>query len=69
MELIFSTWQKARNPIVHDTTRADRTEDQFKESVINESRIAGAINILLLKLFGYSGLMRESAFEEKYRKI
>ncbi len=49
--------------------RAERTEEQLKESVTNESRIAGAINVILLKLFGYSGLMRASAFEEKYRKV
>jgi len=31
LELVFKTWQKARNPLVHSTRRADRTEDQFKE--------------------------------------
>jgi len=66
---IFRTWQHARNPLVHDTARAHRTEDHWKELSLNESRIAGAINILLLKLFGYSGLMKTSAFEESYRTL
>jgi hypothetical protein len=45
------------------------SEDELKASIINESQIAGAINILLLKLFGYSGHMRHSAFEDGYRQI
>ncbi len=69
MELIFKTWKQARNPLVHETARAERTEPQIKQWTINESRIAGAINIILLKLFGYSGSMRASVFEDKYRKI
>ena len=67
---IFKTWKDARNPLVHDTSRAYRTEDEWKELALNESRIAGAINVLLLKLFGYSGMMRASAFEENgYRTL
>ena len=69
MEVVFSTWKKARNPIVHDKMRSNISEDEQKVATINESRIAGAINILLLKLFGYSGWMRSSTFEDKYREI
>ena len=69
MEIVFNTWKSARNPIVHDKMRANISEDELKEATINESRIAGAINILLLKLFGYSGWMRSSTFEDKYREI
>jgi len=69
LENIFKTWQHARNRLVHDTPRAHRTEDQWKELALNESRIAGAINVLLLKLFGYSGLMKASTFEERYRTL
>jgi len=46
-----------------------RSEDDLKEISLAESRIAGAINILLLKLFGYSGYIRHSAFEDGYRQI
>ena len=69
MENIYTTWSRARNPLVHDKARAETTEDKLKESVKHESKIAGAINILLLKLFGYSGWLRHSALEDGYRQI
>jgi aromatic ring hydroxylase len=69
MELVFKTWQRARNPSVHQSKYATRSEDDLKEISLAESRIAGAINILLLKLFGYSGYIRHSAFEDGYRQI
>jgi len=69
MENIYSTWSRARHPLVHEKPRAETTEDKLKESVRNESQIAGGINILLLKLFGYSGWLRHSALEDGYRKI
>lgn len=69
MELVFVLWKNARNPLVHEATRAERSEEHFKQSAINESRIAGAINVILLKLFGYAGVMRASVFEDQYRTI
>jgi hypothetical protein len=69
MEVVFETWKLARNRLVHDKRRAEQSEDEVRESILNESRIAGAINILVLKLVGYSGWMRSSAFEDKYRQI
>ena len=69
MELVFKTWQRARNPSIHQSKYATRSEDDLKEISLAESRIAGAINILLLKLFGYSGYIRHSAFEDGYRQI
>jgi hypothetical protein len=69
MELILKTWNQARHPAIHQSEYATRTEDDLKESTFAESRIAGAINILLLKLFGYSGPVSESALEDKYKKI
>jgi hypothetical protein len=69
MELVFKTWQQARHPGVHHSEYATRTEDDLREISLAESRVAGAINILLLKLFGYSGYMRHSAFEDGYRQI
>lgn len=69
MELIFEAWKNARNPLVHRGEYGNRSEDEVKEIRIAESRIAGAINILSLKLFGYSGYMRHSTFEDGYRQI
>jgi hypothetical protein len=69
MELVFKTWQQARHPSVHHSEYATRSEDDLKQVNLAESRIAGAINILLLKLFGYSGYMRHSAYEGGYRQI
>jgi hypothetical protein len=69
MDNIFKTWKRARHPLVHSKARAEISEDEQKAAVLNESRIAGAINILLLKLFGYSGHMRHSTFEDGYRQI
>lgn len=69
LEHIVTTWKRARNPLVHGKARAEMSEDEFRASVLTESQIAGAINILLLKLFGYSGHMRHSAFEDGYRQI
>jgi len=69
MKIIFNIWSTARNSLVHDRTRADREDEEWKKLITDESQIAGAINILLLKLFGYSGQMRCSAIEEKYRQI
>jgi hypothetical protein len=69
MEKTFKTWKRARHPIAHEKRRAEMPENKIKESIIQESQVAGAINILLLKLFGYSGYVRHSAFEEGYRQI
>ena len=69
MEALFKTWKNARNLLVHHKERAGQSEDEVRNSVLDESRIAGVINILLLKLFGYSGWVRSSAFEDKYRQI
>ncbi len=69
MEVIFKTWQKVRDPLIHGNSRANQSETESKDSMIAESQIAGAMNILFLKLFGYSGKMCASAFEDKYRQI
>jgi hypothetical protein len=69
MEKFFKTWKGARNPLIHGKLRSDISEDDQKASAINESQIAGAINILLLKLIGYTGPMRYSTFEDGYRQI
>jgi len=69
MEDVFKTWQKARDPLVHGKGRANLSEADRKDLMLAESRIAGAINILVLKTVGYSGKMSASVFEGKYRQI
>lgn len=69
MELVFKTWQEIRHVSVHHSGYATRSDAELKKTNLAESRIAGAINMLLLKLFGYSGYMRHSAFEDGYRQI
>jgi hypothetical protein len=63
----LDSWIKRRNPLSHG--RWDSTSEDF----IDQSRIAGAINILVLKLMGYSGRMRAVAIGrdvgETYRSI
>lgn len=69
MQPVFRTWKTNRNSLLHAKTGANPSEDELKQSFTDESRIAGAINILLLKLFRFSGRMRTSAFEDVYRAV
>jgi hypothetical protein len=69
MEAIFKTWQKVRDPLIHGKGRSNQSEAESKAAMVAESQIAGAMNILILKLFGYSGRMSASVFESKYRDI
>jgi hypothetical protein len=68
-EEIYSVWSKSRNPMAHRITRNDESEEGLRDDLIAESRIAGAINCLVLKLIGYTGLARRSAYEENYVQI
>ena len=69
MEQTFRTWKKLRDPLAHGHKRSNQSEDERKRFMLDESKIAGAINLLLLKLFGYSGKMSISVFEDKYRQV
>ncbi len=69
MESVFKTWQRVRDPLIHGKGRTNQTEAQSKDAMIAESQIAGAMNVLILKLIGYSGRMSASVFEEKYREV
>jgi hypothetical protein len=69
MDAAFDTWKEARNSLMHARERADQQDDEIKAATVNESRIAGMINIVVLKLMGYSGWVNTSAFEDKYRQI
>jgi hypothetical protein len=69
MEQIYFIWTNLRNPLAHGHERSNQSEDERKQLLLDESRIAGVINLLLLKLFGYSGKMSISVFEDKYRQV
>ena len=67
MKKHFDSWSAKRNPLSHGRW------DSELEDFIHEARIAGAINILVLKLMGYSGKVRAvtvgSDASETYRTI
>ena len=66
-EQIFSLWKKHRNLVLHRGKRDP--DDDYRDDLIVSSRIAGAINVLVLKTFGFSGQVRWSAFNDDYGKI
>jgi hypothetical protein len=67
MQRHFESWAKRRNPLSHGEW------DSPTEEFIHQSRIAGAMNILILKLMGYSGRVRAVTLgeteSETYRSI
>ncbi len=60
----YSEWSSARNPIAHRLAGGIMTEDSIRNSSIIESKIAGALNSIVLKLMGYSGAVHPSPFEQ-----
>jgi hypothetical protein len=69
---LYGLWSKFRNPMSHRMAKEDKSEDSIKDELIAESRIAGAINCMILKLMNYSGYVRISAYEGdsgKYAQI
>jgi hypothetical protein len=66
-EQIFSLWKKHRNLVLHRGKRDP--DDDYRDDLVVSSRIAGAINVLVLKTFGFSGQVRWSAFNDDYGNI
>ncbi len=64
----FDAWYAERNPLMHGTWK-----EHDDKAFVRQARIAGAINILLLKLMGYSGKVVAVRFgetpSETYRTI
>ena len=58
-----------RNPMGHRMAKGDKSEDSIKEGLIAQSRIAGALNCIILRLMKYSGYVRLSVYEDKYGQI
>jgi hypothetical protein len=67
MEHSFKTWHEVRQHLFHYKDRTSQSEDDLKKAILDQCQIAGAINVLILKLIGYSGLMRANTFWGDYR--
>lgn len=66
---LYGLWSKFRNPMSHRMAKEDKAEDSVRGELIAESRIAGAINCMILKLMKYSGYVRLSVYEDKFGQI
>jgi hypothetical protein len=66
-KLIYSLWKKHRNLVLHQGN--NNPDDDYRGDIEISSRIAGAINVLVLKTMGFSGQVRWSAFNDDYGKI
>jgi hypothetical protein len=64
---IFTLWKTHRNLVLH-RGKSD-PDDDYSDDLIVSSRIAGAINVLVLKRFGFSGQVRWSAYNDDYGEI
>ena len=74
MQPLFREWKKARNPSAHGDFKPDIAGGVTEQKAVEEmffglSRIAGGLNTILLKLFGYSGPYRASALEDQHRRL
>ena len=64
----FINWRDDRNLILHDGGHELSREEQNNQLHL-ESRLVGAINIYVARLFGYRGIICKSTYEDKYTKI
>lgn len=73
VEPIFIEWKRVRNTSAHGKFRHDVAvgfeQEEAERSFFGISRIAGGFNMILLKLFGYSGRYLSSATESAHRVI
>lgn len=68
-EEIVVLWKETRHPLSHRMASGDDSEENVKNNMMARSRLAGAINCIVLRLIGYSGPVRLSAFEDEYGRI
>jgi hypothetical protein len=66
---IHKEWTTYRNPLSHRIAGSPGEEKNFRGELLAVSRLAGAINAIILKLMGYSGMARISTFEDGYKNI
>jgi hypothetical protein len=65
---ILKDWKRRRNPLAHG--RQDYSNDQeTSENWMAQARIAGGINLLLLRAMGYKGVMGLSSLEDSFVEI
>lgn len=64
----WDTWNIVRHKSVHAALTAE-AEVPAHDHFTAVGRIAGAINVLILRLIGYTGIARTSVFEDKHHKI
>ena len=62
-------WSTFRNPLSHKISAGADGENNLPKYMMAVSRISGAINVVLLKLMGYSGMARTSVYEEEHKTI
>jgi len=67
LERAFAIWKRVRNNLFHDKARTTQSQDDLEQDIRDQCRIGAAINVILLKLMGYSGLMRASTLEGIYQ--
>lgn len=68
MKEAWAIWEKVRNKGAHDILKKEK-EQNIETHFTATGRIAGAINVLVLRLIGYTGIARTSVFEDKHHKI
>ncbi|HJT66389.1 MAG TPA: hypothetical protein VJ749_08050 [Pyrinomonadaceae bacterium] len=74
LQPVFTEWKTARNPAAHGRVTTEHPDpdveaERVKTMFFLYSRIAGGFNMLLLKLFGYTGTYRSSVLEDVYGKL
>ena len=68
MKDAWDTWDTVRHKKLHAALAAE-AKNSVHGHFTAVGRIAGAINILVLRLIGYSGITRTSVFEDKHQRI
>lgn len=66
---LYDLWSKSRNAISHRMADNDDSPKSVNADLLAESKIAGAINCMILKLMNYAGPVRLSTYEDKYTQI
>jgi hypothetical protein len=50
-------------------SKGNESEEAVREELLAESRIAGAINCMILRLMNYSGYVQLSTYEDAHTQI
>ena len=66
-EDLYKFWDKWRHPIIHRASRSIAEHDFATFKI--QSRIAGAIYLLVLRAMGYKGIAVKSAFEDVFTNL